>query len=235
VFTIERSILDIREGEQLLDVGCGNGRHSWGFYSDVDCSVCALDIGEDNLIKTKFTLRLIEEREQRDGGWLAIRGDAVCLPFRDCTFDKVICSEVLEHLEDDAKGMRELVRVLKDGGRLAVSVPAFVPEAVFWKLSKDYHTGPGTHVRIYRVGQLLDLLRQHGLRVVGIRRRHGLHSPYWLLRCIFGVHREGALLPSLYHRFLVWDMTTCHRPVRWLESLFDHMFPKSIVVYAEKG
>ena len=234
MFTVDHSILEIREGEQVLDVGCGQGRHSWGIYSHIDCSICALDMGQEDLIKTRYTLRLVDEREKRNGGWLAIRGDALNLPFKDASFDRVICSEVLEHLDDDRKGMQELARVLKPDGKLAVSVPAYLPETIYWRISKDYHNYLGCHVRKYKLRQLTSLIQQSNLRVLAIRYKHALHSPYWLLRCLFGVHNDKAFIPSLYHRFLVWDMTTNYKPVRWLEDMCNHIFPKSVVVYAEK-
>jgi ubiquinone/menaquinone biosynthesis C-methylase UbiE len=107
------------------------------------------------------------------------------MPFKDGTFDKIICSEVLEHVVDDEEGVRELVRVLKDGGVLAVSVPAFLPESIYWKLSEDYHTNPGGHIRIYRQKEVVSLLRRHDLAVYAIRHKHAFHTVYWLLRCLF--------------------------------------------------
>ena len=80
----------------------------------------------------------------------AVQGDALALPFPDGTFDRVIASEVLEHIPDDVAAMRELARVLRPGGTMAVTVPRCVPEAINWALSDEYHDTPGGHVRIYR-------------------------------------------------------------------------------------
>ena len=73
----------------------------------------------------------------------AVQGDALALPFADGTFDRVIASEVLEHIPDDAAAMRELARVLRPGGAMAVTVPRCVPEAINWALSDEYHDTPG--------------------------------------------------------------------------------------------
>ena len=68
----------------------------------------------------------------------------------DNIYDAVICSEVLEHLESLDDAVSEIVRVLKPGGVLAVSVPRFIPELICWKLSSEYSKTPGGHVRIFR-------------------------------------------------------------------------------------
>ena len=73
----------------------------------------------------------------------AVQGDALALPFPDGTFDRVIASEVLEHIPDDTAAMRELARVLRPGGTMAVTVPRCVPEAINWALSDEYHDTPG--------------------------------------------------------------------------------------------
>jgi len=74
--------------------------------------------------------------------------------------------------------MRELTRVLRPGGTMAVTVPRFGPELVNWALSDEYHNVPGGHIRIYRRSVLQTRLRSVGMRVTGHHYAHGLHSPY---------------------------------------------------------
>ena len=117
-----------------------------------------------------------------------LRGDARRLPFPDATFDVVITSEVLEHIQDDVAAIAEMVRVLEPGGRFAATVPAWFPEVVNWKLSDEYHApkSAGGHVRIYSRTELRSKLRSAGLDVDGYHRAHALHSPYWWLKCAVG-------------------------------------------------
>ena len=157
------------------------------------------------------------------------------LPFKDASFDKIICSVVLEHLPDDQQAMREMQRVLKDDGVVAISVPTYLTEAICWKLSKDYHNNPGGHARKYKVRQLIASLGPNNLHVHAIRYKHALHSTYWLLRCLFGIINEKALIPSLYYKFLVWYIKTKSKPTRLLESLLNPFFSKSTVFYAHKN
>jgi len=234
MFTVDFDLLAIRPGQRVLDVGCGEGRHACRAYEEGSCTVCALDLDPASVARTSYLLHLKEEEGQNRAGYLALRGDALRLPFRDTHFDRVICSEVLEHVADDAQAIEELTRVLKDDGTLAISVPTYFSETVYWGISRDYHNQPGGHVRKYRLRQLVSLLRQQGLSVFAVRRKHGLHFFYWLLKCIFGIDRQRARLPALYHRFLVWDIMTGSRPVRLLESALNPFFAKSVVLYAHK-
>src|SRR5262249_34905072 len=120
----------------------------------------------------------------------AVRGDALDLPFPDATFDRVIASEVLEHVWAAERAIAELVRVMTPGGVLAVTVPARGPERICWFLDHRYHDVPGGHVRIYARRSLEAKLAEAGLRVGAHHRAHALHSPYWWLWCALGIERE---------------------------------------------
>lgn len=235
MLTIDYDILGIKDGEQVLDVGCGEGRHSFTACERANCTVCALDIHHENLAKINYLFRLMDAEGKTRGRWVSLRGDATRLPFKDTYFDKVICSEVLEHIPDDDRAVQELQRVLKDSGRLAVSVPTFFSEAIYWRVSREYSRQPGGHIRKYRAREIMTLLRKHGFDVYATRHKHALHTIYWLLRCIFGINNEKALVPSIYYRFLVWDIKTKTRPVRLLDSMLNPLIAKSIVLYAHKN
>jgi SAM-dependent methyltransferase len=235
MLTVDYKLMDVGAGQRLLDVGCGNGRHTWAAYCLYDCQVMALDMLQVDLQKTRYTLYTADDGKEKGNGWLVVRGDAASLPLRSGSFDRVICSEVLEHVADPKRSVGELVRVLKDDGVIAVSVPTRLTESVYWRISRQYSRNPGGHVRIYKAKQIMQLLRDHDLQIFSIRHKHSLHSIYWLLRCMFGVNNENALIPRMYHSLLVWDLKTKTRPVRLLDDLCNHLFPKSIVIYARKG
>jgi len=235
VLTVDYNLLDIKDGERILDIGCGGGRHSWEACKTANCLVYALDIGLEELNSARYMLQALDNQNESKGKWVLIQGDSMSLPFRDGSFDKIICSEVLEHVTDDWKSIRDMVRVLKDDGIIAISVPTYLPEAVCWKLSRDYHNSPGGHIRIYRIRELVSPMQQSNLNIYATRRKHALHSIYWICRCLFGFRRERALIPALCHKFLVWDIETRSRPVRLLENLLNHFFPKSMVFYAHKN
>ena len=72
----------------------------------------------------------------------------------------------MEHIPDDKGVLAEMVRVLRPGGRIAVTVPRYGPEKVCWALSDAYHEVEGGHIRIYRADELLGKMREAGLRAV---------------------------------------------------------------------
>jgi SAM-dependent methyltransferase len=164
-----------------------------------------------------------------------VRASSYDLPFADASFDCVIISEVLEHLHDDNAAISEITRVLKPGGVLAASVPRQGPETVCWMLSKDYPMKPGGHIRIYRRAELRRKIERAGYRIEAGHFAHGLHSPYWWLKCLVGIDNDEFPLVRAYHRLLVWDMMA--RPVltRALEAVLNPLIGKSVVVYARKG
>ena len=187
MLTVDYDRLGVGPGDLLLDLGCGFGRHAFE-AARRGASVVALDAGADEVAQVRATLGAMVEAGELapEHPATAVQGDALALPFPDGTFDRVIASEVLEHIPDDTAAMRELSRVLRPGGSMAVTVPRCLPEAINWALSDEYHDTPGGHVRIYRRSTLERRLGSAGLVPTGFHHAHGLHSPYWWLRCLVG-------------------------------------------------
>jgi SAM-dependent methyltransferase len=167
------------------------------------------------------------------------RGDATALPFPDGTFDRIIAAEVLEHIVEDEAAIAELARVLRPGGTMAVTVPAWLAEKVCWALSDEYHAPfvPGGHVRIYTEPKLRAKLRAAGLRPGGAHHEHGIHAPYWWLKCAVGPTNDDNPLVRAYHQVLVWDIggtKPWHTFTRLADRVLSPVIGKSIVVYARK-
>lgn len=234
MITIDLDLLEINGSERILDAGCGNGRHVWQFCKANRGLSVAFDLDQPSLQRAAFMLNQMDEKSETVGAWHMVRGSITNLPFIDAYFDKVVCSEVLEHIPDDKKAISELTRVLRPGGILAVSVPSYFAESVCWKISKDYHNTPGGHIRIYKLGSILELLRSVYMEVYAIRYKHALHSIYWWSKGIFGLKNEKAFVPATYYRFLVWDIYTGHKYTKWLENGLNRLIPKSTVIYCRK-
>jgi SAM-dependent methyltransferase len=237
VLTVRYEWLGLQPGERVLDIGAGFGRHSFE-SGRRGATVIAFDMAQPELQSVRDTFGAMQEAGEVTASAYAggVRGDATRLPFPDATFDRIIASEVMEHIDDDAGAMRELARVLKPGGVLAVTVPAFGPERVCWALSDDYHapTAVGGHVRIYTEEELRVRMQMAGLEPARSHRAHALHSPYWWLRCAVGVSNERNPLVARYRKLLEWDIVKGSPITRVPDRLLNPVLGKSLVVYADK-
>jgi hypothetical protein len=103
-------------------------------------------------------------------------------------------------------------------------------------LSDEYHAPfvEGGHVRIYTARQLQRKISRHGLRPRGTHRAHGLHSPYWWLRCAVGPQRDDHRLVNRYKKLLERDIIEAPRSTRLADRLLSPLIGKSYVVYAHK-
>ncbi|MEY2565886.1 MAG: hypothetical protein QOE35_415 [Actinomycetota bacterium] len=232
MLTVDYERLGVRPGDRLLDLGCGGGRHAYEAMRR-GADVVALDADDAELKEVAVLVEAVRA-EGAPGAGAPVNGDALHLPFADATFDRVIAAEVLEHIPPDAAAMAELARVLRPGGTMAVTVPRWFPELVNWALSDDYHSVEGGHVRIYRRGTLVERLRGAGLAYRGQGFAHGLHSPYWWLKCAVGVRNDDHPLVRAYHRLLVWDITDRPLVTRAAEAVLNPIIGKSLVIYLEK-
>jgi SAM-dependent methyltransferase len=225
----------ISPGEHVLDMGCGAGRHAFELYRR-GAHVVAFDRDEKELAAVAAMFGAMELEDEAPAGASAttVTGDALSLPFPADSFDKIVAAEVLEHIPDDMAAMAELLRVLKPGGRLAVTVPSWLPERICWALSEDYHTAPGGHVRIYTRAELEAKLKATGFRVGGHHHAHGLHAPYWWIKCVVGVDNDGHPLAKAYHQVLVWDIMKRPLATRLAERVLNPVIGKSVVVYFTK-
>jgi SAM-dependent methyltransferase len=123
---------------RILDVGCGTGINL-KYLQDLG-DAYGLDISKDAL---KFS--------RSRGLPSLICGSADKLPFKDGRFDLVLALDVIEHIDEDIFAVRELCRVLKPGGHLIITVPAF---QFLW----SGHDQAVHHKRRYTRSELIDIL-----------------------------------------------------------------------------
>jgi SAM-dependent methyltransferase len=215
-------------------MGSGTGRHVLAACLR-PCRVVGLDSDLESLAQAGRYVHLIDS-------WGVVKASATLmlgwgdrLPFADGSFDRVLCTEVLEHIPDDRDTIREIMRVLRPGGTVAVSVPDRLAESIFWRLSWQYRNTPAGHIRIYGRRELAGKLKAAGLRLYAVRFRHAFETVYWLMR--IGLHDHCWVPDSRaqsFRKFLdsrrVRDSKFFHR----LEDAANYVLPKSIVFYGRK-
>ncbi|MCX7619519.1 MAG: class I SAM-dependent methyltransferase [Acidimicrobiales bacterium] len=237
MLTVDYNRLGLRPGDLLLDLGCGFGRHAFEAFRR-GARVVACDLAQPELQQVRAIFEAMVDAGEAPPTGMADTtcADATRLPFPSATFDRIIASEVLEHIAHDIGALDELARVLKPGGTIAVTVPAWLAETICWTLSDEYYApkAEGGHVRIYTESRLRSLLAGAGLEPGASHLAHALHTPYWWLKCLVGLRRDTFPLVKAYNRLLVWDIEK--RPVitRLAERLLNPVLGKSLVVYATK-
>jgi SAM-dependent methyltransferase len=235
MITVDFSKLAIKPGFRILDMGCGSGRHVSGAYQFKNVVAVGADLCFEDLIKAKERLAFHDALGEHGGGqWALSAANILHLPFPDQSFDLVICSEVMEHIPDHHGALKELVRVLKPGKHLVLSVPRYFPEKICWLLSEEYFNANQGHVRIYRKKELVGMAEDEGLTHWGTGFAHSLHAPYWWLKCLVGPNRTDSTPVNLYHRFLTWDMMQKPVLTRKLEYFLNPVLAKSLVLYFHK-
>ncbi len=235
MLTVDFDRLGVGPGTTVIDVGCGAGRHTYEAYRR-GADVIAFD--QDGAELDNVDAMLTAMREQGEvphtGRAEVAKGDALELPYSEGTFDCVIASEILEHVPTDDRAIAELVRVLKPGGALVVTVPRWLPERICWLLSREYHSNEGGHVRIYRASALRDKIVAQGMRHTYRHHAHALHAPFWWLKCAVGVSKPDHPAVVAYHRMLVWDMMKRPWVTTTAESLLNPLIGKSVALYFDK-
>jgi SAM-dependent methyltransferase len=237
VLTADYDRLGLRAGDRLLDLGCGFGRHAFEALRR-GARVVACDMAVPELEQVAATTSAM-----KDAGEIAptisctsVAGDGTKLPFADASFDRIIASEVMEHVPDDNAALSEFIRVLRPGGTIAITVPAEFPEKICWKLSDEYYApkSEGGHVRIYSESDLRLKMKNAGLIPGSSHRAHALHSPYWWLRCAVGPRNDTNAAVKVYTKFLEWDIMSAPPLTRLTEKALNPVLGKSLVVYATK-
>ena len=130
---------------RILDVGCGTGANllMLSQYGDAE----GVDISQDALAFC------------RERGLANVKlGAGEKLPYEDATFDLVTALDVVEHMDDDLAGLREMRRVLRPGGRVLLFVPTFM---FLWGVQDDV----SNHRRRYRLAELRRVLEQAGFEI----------------------------------------------------------------------
>jgi SAM-dependent methyltransferase len=195
--------LEPAAGDRVLDAGCGRG-----FYLRF-----LRELSAAKLVGVELELPILAKaRAALAGDWgvRLVSASLPELPFAAGSFDKVILSEVLEHVPDDRAALREVARVVRRGGLIAITVPN--ADYPFWwdPINKSLEAcfgihvprGPlagiwANHVRLYRRRELRELVAAEGLELAA-ERAFTHHSFPFIHNLVYGLGKpllEGGWLP----------------------------------------
>ena len=126
MLTVDYDLLGAERGDLVLDMGCGAGRHAFETVRR-GCRIVALDQDLQELVDVRNTFAAMISAGELDADveGQPVSADALKLPFSNGTFDRIICSEVLEHIPNDSGAIDELVRVLRPGGSIAITAVSY--------------------------------------------------------------------------------------------------------------
>ncbi len=196
--------VDPKPDDVILDMPCGRGFYLNMFRHVSDCQLHGAELDQEVILKAKRNVGHLE-------GVTLTNANIYQLPYPDNTFDAVICSEILEHIEDDVAGLNEVYRVLKPNGIVAITVPhANYP---FWwdpinktletVLNRHIQHGVfagiwANHVRLYTPEQLNSAVYEAGFIIEDERSFTHYCFPF-IHNLVYGIGMpllESGLLPD---------------------------------------
>lgn len=196
--------IDVSSDRTILDCACGRGFYLKMIRSVSQCKLVGLELDEEIIEKARRNIAGLSDIS-------LTRANIYEQPFDDNSFDGVLLSEILEHIDDDVRGLKEVKRVLKPGGVVAITVPnANYP---FWwdPINKtleglfDTHIQHGVlagiwanHVRLYTREQLRKAVLDAGLIIEEERSFTHYCFPF-IHNLVYGLGKEAleaGLLPK---------------------------------------
>lgn len=164
-------VLSLIENRKTLDVGCGEGIFCFelkkrGYdITGIDSSQKALINAKENFKKLNLHINVLKASIDKT-------------PFKKNTFEQVLCLDVLEHVEDADKAIKEIKRVLTKGGNLIITVPnelyltkPIIPYDYSEILKMIGHKHKG-----FKLNEIKKLLTKNGFRIISYKYYHKFFS-----------------------------------------------------------
>ncbi len=218
----------IEPDDTVLDVGCGDGGHL-RFCGKRGATLICVEQDETALKKAVEAAQATEAKAVH-----YFLSDAKPLPLEDGSVNRIICNEVLEHVDDPVEFMQELVRVGSSGAKYLLGVPDHTSENVFKALAWPGYFEKPNHIRIFQRQEFDELVTKAGL-VIEHKKYYGFYwSMWWFLFWALDADSEGGEEPLLKSWANTWDLLIkCHQGKKVKDAL-DALAPKSQLIVAYK-
>ena len=220
--------VSISAEDVVVDVGCGDGG-ALNFCAARGAHLIGVDIDPSVIAHVQQRL---ESSAARKMEFMLI--ESATLPVPDGTATRVICTEVLEHVDDPAQMMSELARIGKPGARYLLSVPDALQENLQKQVAPDSYFQKPNHVRIISRDEFESLVRNAGL-VVEQHDYYGFFwSIWWAMFWTAKVDLSNPAHPLLDQWSRTWQALLETEGGMELKEKLDGFMPKSQVIVASK-
>jgi len=220
--------IPVGPGDSVVDVGCGDGGASL-FCARRGAHVTVVDI--DPKVISAMEARL-EEISPGDHASLVSDGDP--LPLADAMASRVLCTEVLEHVDDPEQLLSELVRIGKPGALYLLTVPGALQENLQKHVAPPSYFQKPNHVRIIERSDFAKMVSRAGLTIEEHTQYGFFWSIWWALFWACKVDLNKPSHPALDHWTESWRAILALPQGAQLKRQLDEFMPKSQVIVARK-
>lgn len=218
----------VQAEDRVLDVGCGDGGYI-GYCANCGADVTFVDIDPDKIKETEERLQGSPAR-----GIHGLVSDANPLPLPDNHFDKVICTEVMEHVDHPVRFLAELVRVGKPGALYLLSVPDLASETVQQQVAPQLYFEKPHHIHIFSSEEFTHMVSESGL-IIEKQTSYGFFwSMFWAFFWTCDQDLSEPWHPLLQHWGRTWETLLSMRDGPRIKQALDQALPKSQIIIARK-
>lgn len=236
------SELNPQKKDRILDIGCGDGFYLYLLSNLGDFNLTGID---DNFLSIKAAKKQLNGKKIN-----FVVGDIFKMPFEQKTFNKIISSEVLEHLPNDVDGLLTMKKVLKDDGLLFITVPnlkfPFFWDPINYILQNFFKTHIKSgfwagvwnmHLRLYTNDGLKNVVKKAGFKIkkfeyvthYGLPFNHYLTNIGFRIRTSDNVSEEVKKSMSKFEKNdkETW-FTKVLRIINWFDKRNDKKFGPNV-------
>ena len=219
----------IGRSDTVIDVGCGNGI-AVKFAVKCGANVTGTDIDPNAIAQLKKRIKPAKRKR-----FETIVSDSNPLPISDAFASRVICMEVLEHVDDPAQIMSELVRVGQPGALYLLSVPDTVAEEVQRSLAPPTYWSKPNHVRTFDSEAFSQLIQDAGLKIEK-QIKYGFYwAMWWILFWSANQEFGEPEKPLLKNWTQTWHTLITSPNGQQVHKALNEFMPKSQAVIARKA
>lgn len=193
-------------GKKILDIGCGAGTICL-YLGSKGNNVCGIDISQNAIISCNESAKFL--------GLKNVSFERMDFPNKvpEGKFDYILCSEVLEHLENDDLALKKVFSLLNNNGIAIISTPSKNAPLYRLGLAKEFDQRVG-HLRRYTLEELVEMCKKKGFHILETKKTEGVIRNFLFLNPI-----AGKLVRFI--KFFVSDVVT------FLDNIFLKLFGES--------